>query len=111
MAKIYAPNKQYTGISAGVPFSAGAAECEDATLLNWFREHGYRIEEVKTPDPVISDLISRAEKLKLKLPDGLTVEQVRAAVEQAEADKAAKEAEKAAAEAAKAGASDGNTGK
>lgn len=45
MAKIYAPNKQYTGVSAGVTFAGGAAECEDVARLNWFREHGYRVEE------------------------------------------------------------------
>lgn len=44
MAKIYAPNKQYTGISAGVPFAGGTAECEDPARLNWFREHGYQVE-------------------------------------------------------------------
>lgn len=106
MAKIYAPNKQYTGVSAGVPFSAGVAACEDAARLDWFREHGYKVEEEEIPDPVISDLVSRAEKLKLKLADGLTVEQVRAAVEQAEADKAAKTPPDP-----KAGATDGDTSK
>lgn len=47
MAKIYAPNKQYTGVSAGVPFASGVAECNDPARLKWFREHGYQIEEAK----------------------------------------------------------------
>ena len=60
--------------------------------LQIYKDRGYAAAEEKTAaaDPIISDLVSRAEKLKLKLADGLTVDQVRAAVEQAEADKAAK---------------------
>lgn len=55
-----------------------------------YKDRGYTsADEPELNDPVISDLVSRAEKLKLKLPDGLTVEQVRAAVEQAEAQKGA----------------------
>lgn len=64
----------------------------DEANLQIYKDRGYSVDkpDEPAPDPVISDLVSRAEKLKLKLPDGLTVEQVRAAVEQAEADKAAK---------------------
>lgn len=49
MAKIYAPNKQYTGISAGVPFAAGVGESDNPTRLAWFREHGYEVEEPTPP--------------------------------------------------------------
>lgn len=45
MAKIYAPNKQYSGISASVGFINGVGESENPTLLNWFKEHGYHVEE------------------------------------------------------------------
>lgn len=45
MAKIYAPNKQYNGESASVVFVKGVGETEDAHLLEWFREHGYTVEE------------------------------------------------------------------
>ena len=45
MAKVYAPNKQYTGVSAGVPFAGGVAQCNVPARLSWFREHGYRVEE------------------------------------------------------------------
>lgn len=63
----------------------------DKMNLQTYKDRGYEVDEpAQEIDPVISDLISRAEKLKLKLPDGLTVEQVRAAVEKAEAEKAAK---------------------
>ena len=62
----------------------------DKANLQMYKDRGYAAVEEKpvASDPVISDLVSRAEKLKLKLPDGLTVEQVRAAVEEAEAVKA-----------------------
>jgi hypothetical protein len=45
MAKIYAQNKQYNGESASVVFVKGVGETEDAHLLEWFREHGYTVEE------------------------------------------------------------------
>lgn len=68
----------------------------DEKNLQTYKDRGYEVDKpAPETDPVISDLISRAEKLKLKLPDGLTVEQVRAAVEQAEADAVAKAAAKA----------------
>lgn len=52
MAKIYAPNKQYTGISAGVPFAAGVGESDRPARLAWFREHGYEVvEEATAPTP------------------------------------------------------------
>lgn len=46
--KVYAPNKNYTGVSASVTFCNGAGETDDPRLLDWFRDHGY---EVGTPEP------------------------------------------------------------
>lgn len=45
MAKITAPNKEYNGVSAGVQFSKGEAETEDKYLIEWFKEHGYCVEQ------------------------------------------------------------------
>lgn len=45
MAKIYAPNKQYNGISASVAFAKGVGETDNPTLLDWFRNHGYEVED------------------------------------------------------------------
>lgn len=45
MAKVYAPNKQYSGLSAGVIFVNGVGETDKAHVLDWFREHGYQVEE------------------------------------------------------------------
>ncbi len=43
MAKIYAPNKDYTGVSASVPFVNGVGETSNPILLTWFRDHGYTV--------------------------------------------------------------------
>lgn len=45
MAKIYAPNKQYTGISASVRFVNGVGETSDPRLIKWFQERGYKVVE------------------------------------------------------------------
>lgn len=45
MAKVYAPNKDYTGVTASVPFTNGAGETTDPHLLAWFEERGYDVEE------------------------------------------------------------------
>ena len=45
MAKIYAPNKEYTGISASVPFMNGVGETDKPELLEWFKARGYEVEE------------------------------------------------------------------
>lgn len=47
--KIYSPNKDYTGISASVPFCGGVGETDDPYLIKWFKDHGYTVEEIK-PD-------------------------------------------------------------
>ena len=51
MARIYAPNKEYDGVSASIEFSKGIGECSDPYLLDWFRKHGYTVEDEKA-DPV-----------------------------------------------------------
>lgn len=45
MAKIYAKNEKYTGVSASVGFVNGVGETSDPHLMEWFREHGYRVVE------------------------------------------------------------------
>ena len=47
--KVYAPNKQYSGISAGIPFVNGEADVPKERV-DWFRTHGYTVEEKKEPD-------------------------------------------------------------
>lgn len=47
MAKIIAPNKQYTGVSATVAFAQGVGRTDNPKLIQWFKEHGYTVEEPK----------------------------------------------------------------
>ena len=51
MAKIIAPNKQYTGVSASVSFVKGVGETEDPRLIAWFQERGYKVEDAEKTKP------------------------------------------------------------
>lgn len=48
--KVYAPNKNYTGVSAGVAFCNGMGETNNSHLLEWFKKHGYKVEETVIPE-------------------------------------------------------------
>lgn len=52
MAIIYSPNKDYTGISAGVVFEKGVGETSDPYLLTWFEQNGYTVEKMGQAAPV-----------------------------------------------------------
>ena len=43
--KIYAPNEDYSGSSAGVTFVNGVGETDNSHLIEWFKEHGYKVDE------------------------------------------------------------------
>jgi len=45
MAKVYAPNKDYNGVTASVPFTNGVGFSSNSYLLDWFKEHGYKVED------------------------------------------------------------------
>lgn len=45
MTKVYAPNKQYTGLSASVMFVNGVGETDEPHLLEWFESKGYSVEQ------------------------------------------------------------------
>lgn len=55
MAKIYAMNKQYNGVSAGIKFTNGEAECADSFVLAWFKKHGYEVVENQEPLQKVKD--------------------------------------------------------
>lgn len=61
--KIFAPNKQYTGTSAGVPFCNGVGETNDLHLLNWFRSHGYELEKADMMDPAREPIVPQFQIL------------------------------------------------
>lgn len=47
MAKIYSPNESYTGVSASVAFSKGIGFTKDKHLIEWFKEHEYKVDETE----------------------------------------------------------------
>ena len=49
MAKVYAPLKDYNGISASVTFVNGVGETDNENLLEWFEEKGYTVERDDKP--------------------------------------------------------------
>lgn len=53
--KVFAPNEQYTGMSASVSFCNGVGETNDPHLLNWFQSHGYEIEGLLEPEEPMKD--------------------------------------------------------
>ena len=58
--KIKSPNKDYTGVSASVPFCNGVGETEDPYLIQWFKDHGYEVEE--TPETASKEAVEKEEK-------------------------------------------------
>ena len=47
MAKITAPNEEFTGKRGNVGFIDGVAETDDPTMIAYFRRHGYGVEDGK----------------------------------------------------------------
>ena len=43
--KIYAPVTDVNGIWCTVKFVNGVGETDNPSLINWFKDHGYRVEE------------------------------------------------------------------
>lgn len=71
MAKIYAPNKAYNGETASVAFAKGAGETERPELLDWFRDHGYKVvePEKKPADMTVAELKAYADGKGIDLGD------------------------------------------
>jgi hypothetical protein len=66
--KIYSPNKEYTGVSASVPFCSGMGETDDPYLIEWFKSHGYRVETDSTEETDIKEPVNEepAEEVPVK---------------------------------------------
>ncbi|MDB8553257.1 hypothetical protein [Turicibacter sanguinis] len=71
MAKVFAPNEQYNGISASVKFVNGVGETECPLLKEWFVSHGYTVEEEKVTS---LDKMNKDELLKLAISLDIDVE-------------------------------------
>lgn len=82
MAKIYAPNKEYSGVTASVAFTKGTGETEKPELLDWFREHGYKVVvPEKSPDEMtVSELKAYAEGKGIDLGDATKKEDILAKI-------------------------------
>ena len=46
--KIYAPVEDANGIYASVMFVNGVGETDNPSLIEWFKEHGYEVENIKS---------------------------------------------------------------
>lgn len=68
MAKVYAPLKDYNGISASVTFVNGTGETDNENLLEWFEERGYTVEREKLKRP------KKAKEVTEEISEGATEE-------------------------------------
>jgi len=70
MAKIYAHNKQFTGVRAGVTFVNGVGETDDKAALEWFkRREGYSIGKDFAEKQVVE---SKADEESMKAKPAVT---------------------------------------
>lgn len=70
MAKVFSPNKDYTGTSATVDFTQGVGECADPNLLDWFKSKGYTVEadsaelNLLVPEPIEEETEGEPEPIE-----------------------------------------------
>lgn len=85
--KVFAPNKNYTGVSATVGFANGVGETDDKHLLKWFKRKGYRIEgEAKTLETMtLEELKTYAKERNIELGKAATQEGIIKKIEEADA--------------------------
>lgn len=55
--KIYAPVSNVNGVYASVLFKNSVGETNNPALIQWFKDHGYRIEE--SPKAPTEDLLTK----------------------------------------------------
>ena len=54
--EVKTPVKDYCGIgAAGIQFAYGEADVYDEWVAQWFKEHGYTVEEVKEETETVSE--------------------------------------------------------
>ena len=66
--KIYSPNKEYTGVSASVPFCNGVGETNDPYLIGWFKKHGYKVDEPEAEPEKPAEELDTTEDTDVKEP-------------------------------------------
>ena len=67
--KIYAPVKDANGIYASVRFVNGVGETNNTALVEWFRKHGYRVDESKDQVAVNGKKVEITEVVTEKVAD------------------------------------------
>ena len=78
--KIYAPVKDANGVWASVLFVNGVGETNKPHLIEWFKDHGYRIEEEAISPTTYSEevLTQVVEKVDIEPNfDGMTPNELR----------------------------------
>ena len=67
--KIYAPVKDANGVWASVLFVNGVGETNKPHLIEWFKEHGYRIEETISPTTSSEEVLTQVVEEVDSQPD------------------------------------------
>lgn len=77
--KIYAPIKETNGVYASVMFVNGVGETNKPSLIKWFKEHGYRVEEERVVDTtkMIDEVLESAEEVPEKTLEEMTPNELR----------------------------------
>ena len=53
--KIYAPVKDTNGVHASILFVKGVGETNNPALIEWFKQHGYRVEKCENTPEIPSE--------------------------------------------------------
>ena len=85
MAKVYSPNKNYDGITAGVQFSNGIGESDDKYILGYLKSKGYKVEENKKDDIDIEleELKREATELNINFRANIGKDKLKEKIEEA----------------------------
>lgn len=62
--RIKAPNKEYTGESAGVHFINGVGIAKDGKSVDWFKDKGYEVEPIIVNEQNTPDVPEKNENTK-----------------------------------------------
>jgi hypothetical protein len=67
--KIYAPVKDTNGVHASILFVNGVGQTDNPALIQWFKRHGYRVED----EPMVtSGYVSVIEDVPVEVPESVT---------------------------------------
>ena len=95
MAKILAPNKSYTGVSASIAFCNGIGTTDNPELIDWFKKHNYQVVEEekkeKTFDEMsVEELVAYANEHNIDIGKATSqsgiIEKIKAAEEEKKED-------------------------